>query len=293
MLGAIGALAFINYRLFLKIMALFRGAPVPKIFKRGAYSAPLENSLAGIDFYPLIPGLTLPISEFPILFVALSIAQAFHEVGHAIAAAISSVPLHSVGASLALVIPAFFVALPSPLPARSAPRIAAAGAFHNFLLVTVLSLPIAAWILPLFGFSDVSRNGVAVTYVDSDSDLYAHLPIGAVISSLEDVSLAEGVTSWTRFFASSSAEGTPGWCADSDWLVTQPTSADATTANRLYSKLVLCVVPVPLPNGRLVLWRGPRLEVYEQVHVSNYLRYRFTPFPQWFADTAFALISYQ
>ncbi|KAL8292422.1 hypothetical protein RQP46_001034 [Phenoliferia psychrophenolica] len=85
----------------------------------------------------MIPGVTLPLSSLPLLILALFVAQSFHELGHALAAACESIPLLSTGVHLWVALPTFYVSLPSAT--QSSPtselRIATAGVWHNLILV--------------------------------------------------------------------------------------------------------------------------------------------------------------
>lgn len=58
---------------------------------------------------PIIPGVTISLSELPFLLLALAVAVAVHEGCHALAALIDDVPLKNWGFALLLFIPAAFV----------------------------------------------------------------------------------------------------------------------------------------------------------------------------------------
>jgi hypothetical protein len=193
------------------------------------------------------------------------------------------------------------VAFPKPLPLRVAPRIAAAGALHNAAMFLFFLLPLGIWIWPILGFANISESGVAITTVDADSDLFSHLPSSSLISSLNNYPLTGGISSWEAFFASSSQFEPLGWCAETAWLSLQPTLTDATLSPAsvcfstdalslgtrcfdptpiLTSSVLRCpcssgkscifppknmpILRIALDDGRVVLWRGPELEVYEQ-----------------------------
>jgi S2P endopeptidase len=80
--------------------------------------------------------VTVPLSHTPLILTALFLSQLIHELGHALSAALESVPLLSVGASFTLVLPAAHVALSTPmyaaLDARKRGRVVSAGPAHNF-----------------------------------------------------------------------------------------------------------------------------------------------------------------
>ncbi|KAG8774566.1 hypothetical protein FRC15_001195 [Serendipita sp. 397] len=117
--------------------------------KRTIEDAPHSPPGHWSELHTLIPGVTTPLSELPILFVALTLSAAIHEAGHAVSAALESIPTLSVGFHLYLAIPAFFVSLRDfSLPTAARVRIASAGPWHN----------ICMWIIfALLGFSGISR----------------------------------------------------------------------------------------------------------------------------------------
>ncbi|VDB96254.1 unnamed protein product [Peniophora sp. CBMAI 1063] len=290
-------------------MGLFKRTLVEDAAVQPVGMAPTTSAL---DVHLLIPGVTLPWSAMIPLFFALAFSQAFHEAGHAICAALDRIQLSSTGFSLTLLIPAFFVALPTPLPARSAPRIAAAGALHNLLLFVIFSIPLSTlWT------QDVSTRGAGIVAVDGDiyDGLADVLTPGDIVASLDDTSLAgTGTEAWEAYFARSqtTADNVP-WCVDSEVFATQPTSAKCEGGTILFGALnaegaipegqtrcldpvpimaseltrrcpcgpgSVCVRPAPseppimriqLEDGHVVLWRGPKNEVYEQVEVADRL----------------------
>ncbi|KZV70145.1 hypothetical protein PENSPDRAFT_685782 [Peniophora sp. CONT] len=265
---------------------------------------------SALDVHLLIPGVTLPWSAVLPLFLALAFAQAFHEAGHAICAALDRIQLSSTGFSLTLIIPAFFVALPTPLPARSAPRIAAAGALHNLLLFVIFSIPLSSlWT------ADVSLQGAGIVSVEGDAydGLADVLSVGDIVASLDDFSLAGGgAEAWETYFSRPTYTDDLGWCIDAKALEAQSTTSMCKGGTILFvmmgaedggERQALCLDPVPilagpsakrrcpcntgdvclrpaseppimritLDNRRIVLWRGPKGEVYEQVMVADRL----------------------
>ncbi|OSD07677.1 hypothetical protein PYCCODRAFT_1401627 [Trametes coccinea BRFM310] len=182
----------------------------------------------------IIPGLTVPLHHLPLLLLALLTTQVIHECGHAVAAALDSIPLTSAGLGLTVIIPSAFVAFPAEetesLPARSRIRLISAGAFHNLAFWLVLGF--AAWlrtsdiVWPVLGYRDVSQYGRAVVYVDEHSPLYGHLPVGAVIYKVGDEMLAdqEGASrKWETVMSASTDKSAPslGWCTDEAWFLAQ------------------------------------------------------------------------
>ncbi|PVG03825.1 hypothetical protein CPB86DRAFT_694449 [Serendipita vermifera] len=127
-----------------------------RLVKRAAESASHGvTNAGGAGLHSLIPGVTVPLSDLPLLVGAIALSGVIHEFGHAITAVIENIPILSTGFHIHLVLPTFFVALSqSNLSAASLParlRTATAGAWHNFLTWLVLAL---------LGTSAISFTGV-------------------------------------------------------------------------------------------------------------------------------------
>ncbi|KAI8973161.1 hypothetical protein BD414DRAFT_468867 [Trametes punicea] len=182
----------------------------------------------------IVPGVTMPLHHLPLLLIALLTTQVIHECGHAVAAALDSVPLASAGLGLTVILPSAFVAFPSEetdsLPRRSRVRLISAGAFHNLMLW--LAFGVAASIRthelvwPILGYHDVSAYGRAVVKVDESSPLRGHLPVGAVIYKVGDETLAAKGGAAGRWESLMSAHpdnsgAALGWCADQSWFSAQ------------------------------------------------------------------------
>ncbi|GAA5911289.1 hypothetical protein JCM8208_004320 [Rhodotorula glutinis] len=164
-----------------------------------------------------VPGLTTPLSLVPVLVAALVVAQGFHELGHALAAACEHIPLLSVHVRLfLLILPTFAVALPSSGPSSSTSpstdlRIAAAGIWHNVVLaLAALAVSdqggaLGRRIGSALGVWEQMSEGVVVASVSSSSPLAQHFLPGTTITHLDDLELdaaAHGVGSalelWRR-----------------------------------------------------------------------------------------------
>ncbi|KAI0313672.1 hypothetical protein OF83DRAFT_1175456 [Amylostereum chailletii] len=306
--------------------------------------SPIDSSILPPDTSPtseqlqlhlLIPGLTLPLSDLPVLLLALFGSQLFHEAGHALCAALDAVPLHTLGASITVILPAAFVGLPTP-PLRAAPRIAAAGALHNLVLYGLLLLPLGHFLWPLIGYENVSARGRAVLSVERDSSLKPHIAPGAVITKLDDAPLVGEVNTWEEYLTlpnTAYRDMGIGWCVDSAWFSGLPDSCcrtaetddpqscfTNTTLHRCLDPVALilpskdpkpyfhsrctaatscvgpqtCVGPRADENviritvedyggrARVVVWRGPTIEVYEEVQVGTIRpRWAWLPLPIW------------
>lgn len=150
--------------------------------------------------------------------MALFLSQSIHELGHAVAAALSSVPILSVGFSITVFLPSAFVILPSAalnrLNKKQKARIISAGAWHNLLfwLFIILLNNAILWV----GYRNVGSFGRAVASVEQKSALEGFLPQGAMVTRLDDVSLIGDTDIWTWYLTSTELEADTekgmGWC---------------------------------------------------------------------------------
>ncbi|KAJ6554068.1 hypothetical protein B0H10DRAFT_1848470 [Mycena sp. CBHHK59/15] len=214
---------------------------------------------------PVIPGITVPLDHLPFILSAVFVAQIIHELGHAVSAALEAVPITSAGASLTVVMPAAFVTFPAtslealkPL-ARS--RIIGAGPFHNLAFWCFLILIGHTGAGGLFArtiYQEVSTLGRVVMDIDDDSALREHLPLGSLITKLDDTSLGSETDRWTSYLTSPYArlEDAPGWCTDAARYLGNPQSCCGPHA--LPSSLSCftssdadkrCLDPIPILTG--------------------------------------------
>ncbi|KAI9068996.1 hypothetical protein FKP32DRAFT_1671751 [Trametes sanguinea] len=222
----------------------FSKRELPEDDATAAHESPASPALQLI-----IPGVTVPLHHLPLLLVALLTTQVIHECGHAVAAALDSIPLTSAGLGLTVILPSAFVAFPAEetesLPPRSRIRLISAGAFHNLAFWLVLGL--AAWlrtsviVWPMLGYRDVSQYGRAVVDVDEHSPLYGHLPVGAVIYKVGDEVLAaqEGAArKWETVMFTNTGKSAPslGWCAEESWFLEQDASCCASRGSAVTSQ---------------------------------------------------------
>ena len=135
------------------------------------------------------------------------------------------VPLRSLGASLTIVFPAAFAAFPShslaALSPRGNARIAAAGPLFSALLGLAFMLPLGRLFL-LAGYSDIGAEGLVVASVAPESPLASHLPLGALLTALDDLPLADGKESaWREYLISAPSPDfkEPAWCVDTNWFL--------------------------------------------------------------------------
>ncbi|KAI1787204.1 hypothetical protein LXA43DRAFT_975386 [Ganoderma leucocontextum] len=201
-----------------------------------------------------IPGVTTPLHHLPILLAALLATQIIHEAGHALAAALDSVPLTSAGLGFTILLPSAFVAFPveltDSLPPRARVRIISAGAFHNLFFWLLLaaatwaSISEVAW--PLLGYQDVSAYGRVVVHIDEGSPLYGYLPIGSVVYKVGDDTLdgpGGAKTRWESLLSNKRNASIPalGWCIEEPWFAAHNTTCCA--AQRSEVSFQSCFVP--------------------------------------------------
>ncbi|KAJ7040818.1 hypothetical protein C8F04DRAFT_1253726 [Mycena alexandri] len=192
----------------------------------------LEKTVSSRDnaIKPIIPGVTVPLNHLPVILLAVFLSQIVHEYGHAVSAALDAVPIMSAGASFTVVVPAAFVTFPSTALEALKPfarsRIIAAGPFHNLVLWGLLFLVGRAGIggfLSRTMYRDVADVGRVVVAIDGDSDLRGHLPLGSLITKLDDTSLASPEDRWTAHLTTPPSPGL-GWCVDRAAYLENPPS---------------------------------------------------------------------
>lgn len=142
----------------------------------------------------------------------------------------------SAGASFTVVVPAAFVTFPAAALEALQPlvraRIIAAGPFHNLVFWGLLLLVDRLGTGDLLThtiYRDVSDVGRVVVGIDAvrnptqiwgpetkrmqDSDLRGHLPVGALITKLDDTPLGAAEDLWTAYLTSAQAPPPDfGWC---------------------------------------------------------------------------------
>lgn len=134
-----------------------------------------------IPILPLIPGWTIPGYHTPVVLGALLTTALVHEAGHFLAARYASVPVRSFGLFLLLLFPGAFVRLDeeslSSQSSKTQWKIAAAGIWHNLLLLLLASLLLfAQWTDYLsvgLGAYRRIQDGVVVISVSSVSNPFS------------------------------------------------------------------------------------------------------------------------
>lgn len=258
LMGMVVALALLSWTFMLLARRLMADLvpPSPDIHThvkrayQSDYIPPTLPARAPVDIpvQLLIPGVTLPLSHLPILICTLFVSQAIHEAGHAVSAALDGVPLQSLGASLTFVLPAAFVAFPSYTITSISPhvraRIAASGPLLSALLGLGLMLPLGRPFL-LAGYSDITAEGLMVASVAPDSPLASHIPLGALLTALDDLPLANANESaWREYLTAPRSPDfkEPAWCVDTKWFLSHPNSCCASPPPGSSSDA--CLVPL-------------------------------------------------
>lgn len=126
---------------------------------------------------------------------------------------------------MTFVLPAAFVAFPSHAVTALSPhvraRIAASGPLLSALLGIAFMLPLGRPFL-LAGYSDLTAEGLMVASVAPDSSLASHLPPGALLTALDDFSLASANKSvWREYLTAPRSPDfkEPAWCVDTEWFL--------------------------------------------------------------------------
>ncbi|KAJ7103756.1 hypothetical protein C8R44DRAFT_640486 [Mycena epipterygia] len=223
-----------------------------------------EAAVHGTIIQPLIPGVTVPLDHLPPILLAVFLSQIIHELGHAVSAAIDAVPIMTAGASFTVVVPAAFVTFPTAALEALRPfarsRIIAAGPFHNLafwcLLVLVARVGLGDFLTRTM-YRDVSDVGRVVMGIDADSALRGYLPLGSLITKLDDTSLASPADQWTAYLTSPRDSPGSGWCVDRAGYLASPQSCCAPDAP--FSDLSCfvsvsaaengCLNPIPILTG--------------------------------------------
>ncbi|KAJ7602419.1 hypothetical protein FB45DRAFT_966468 [Roridomyces roridus] len=233
-LGVIIALGLLVWNCSQTLLPLLHSTRPVGLVKRGLEL--VEEAATQNSIQPLIPGLTVPLSHLPAILAAVFFSQIVHELGHAVSAALDAVPILSAGASFTVLIPAAFVTFPTAaldaLKPLSRARIIAAGPFHNLvfwgILLLVDRLGIGTALTRLL-YQDVSHIGRVVVGIDADSDLHRYLPVGALITQLDDTLLGGAEDHWTSYLTSPPTPLALGWCVErASFLASPRTCCDPT-----------------------------------------------------------------
>lgn len=179
----------------------------------------------------LVPGLTIPLRDWFILFLASFTAIAWHEAGHALTAMIAEIPITSFAFILIFAFPGAYVALDGlsldALPSTGKLRIISAGVWHNFLLCLFISLGMRTGSIGrdsaayrYLGYTPMEEYGVVIQRLSQDSPLNGLLRQQQLLTHLNDVELHDShiYGHWKRYLLSNLDEDYKydnlGFCLD-------------------------------------------------------------------------------
>ena len=175
---------------------LFFGYLCYNLFKTTLYLlAPdqLETFKPEQNLMILIPGITIPFDEVPVLCIVLFVSAILHEFGHSLCASVLNVSTEEFGANIFLFIPSAFVGLSfNDLQLKNnfeKIQIFTAGAWHN-IMSGLLALGLFFLLFP-------NTNTTYIVNVNPNSSLYSHLIPGEEITKIGQCSITNQ-QSWTN-----------------------------------------------------------------------------------------------
>ena len=121
-IGQVASLMLLFYQLFLAISALT------------STTDQIAQDVAIVT--PIVPGLTVPAWSIVYIWLSIFVSVAFHELGHAVSAAIHRIQTRSVGVFLSVLLPGAYVRIEhdfSHLKPLQQLQIFFAGVWHNFV----------------------------------------------------------------------------------------------------------------------------------------------------------------
>ncbi|KAJ1940260.1 hypothetical protein FBU59_003865 [Linderina macrospora] len=160
---------------------------------------------------PVIPGLTMPVGHIWYYLLSLAICATIHELGHALAASFSRVPLRQFGVFIMGIYPGAFVDLEATelekRPVIEQLRIVCAGVWHNAVTAMCIYLLVYSGAMSKFfeaaGWQKI--DGVAIVEIQKTSPLFGRVPELSIIWQIDDIRLDENgkrggsaVARWTR-----------------------------------------------------------------------------------------------
>eukprot|EP01080_Neovahlkampfia_damariscottae_P005219 gene5219-8831_t len=179
----------------------------------------------------LIPGVTIPFDEVPVLCIVLFIAAIVHEFGHSICASILDVSTEEFGANIFIFIPSAFVGLSfNQLQLKTSLekiQIFCAGAWHN-IMSGILSI---CFFLMLFPNTNTSH----IVSVNSQSSLYSHIKPGEEVVAIGSCSISNQ-DSWRNCLEEMVHKNEKSYCVNKEELQ----KSDKECCTNHYSPLI-CV----------------------------------------------------
>lgn len=195
---------------------------------------------------PLVPGVNIPVSQIPYLFISLLVSAVLHELGHAMAAANLRKEFSNIGMFLFFIFPGAFVTFLDEfedlLPLNKL-KIYCAGAWHNVVIViiaTLLTMSMSVWMSPLYQYN----QGTMILAVDENSPMNNHLLPGDLIVGLNDCSISNSAD-WIECLMEfiDPATTPPGYCVPDLALSIAETSSDLECCESGYMGALQCFSP--------------------------------------------------
>ncbi|VDP34968.1 unnamed protein product [Soboliphyme baturini] len=159
--------------------------------------SPLSSSMV-----PIIPGINVPWTQLPLLFMVLMIAGLFHELGHALAAINENVNINGFGVFVVAVYPGAFTELENmaleEVSSFRKLKIFCAGVWHN-LFLALLALISMQLIPAVSSLCYLVNKGVMVTDVQPESGLSSDggLAVGNIVYAINNCKVYNE-ESWLR-----------------------------------------------------------------------------------------------
>ncbi|KAJ1930850.1 hypothetical protein EC988_009988, partial [Linderina pennispora] len=183
---------------------------------------------------PVIPGVTLPLSHIWYYLLSLAICAIVHELGHALAAAWSYIPLRRFGVFIMGIYPGAFVDLSKDdmdkAPVLQQLRVVCAGVWHNAVTAMLVYLLVySGGLSRSFEFAGWQKiDGVAIMDIEHTSPLFGRIPVLSTIYRIDDVDLSgksgpSPIARWTRALT---ATQTNQDTAESGFCVTSEENVD-------------------------------------------------------------------
>jgi S2P endopeptidase len=153
---------------------------------------PSDYKQADQNLMILIPGVTIPFDEVPILCCVLFLAAIIHEFGHALCATSLNVSTEEFGINIFIFIPSAFVGLSSnEIELKNVVekiQIFCAGAWNN-IMSGIIALSIFMILFP-------NTNSTYIVGVKPTSSLYSHIKTGDLVKSINKCPVTNQ-SSWT------------------------------------------------------------------------------------------------
>eukprot|EP00808_Paulinella_micropora_P017076 g43696.t1 len=192
-LGALCSLCFLAYNFLQVVLA----SGLVQILLGNAEEAGKVRDIQNNDLLTVVvPGITFPWEQLGYFWLSILIAVTFHEVGHALAAAVHGVRTLSIGFSWWVFVPIAWVQLDTAsrnflhLPAKHKLCISAAGVWHN-LALSALCLAVTRALPFLLSGVYAHAEGLRIAHVDAQQSpaLAVAFPVGTIITHVDNLAI--------------------------------------------------------------------------------------------------------